>query len=155
GFAELAAVWSEFRWVLGDVQGALESIQVGQAETLALQREQLDVSREHFARLSGRLLEIGALLPLEPENEAVGVGERPPPAGGVACPYVGLRAFQPDDAEYFFGREALVAELLARLAESSLLVVTGPSGSGKSSVVRAGLVPALWAGALPGSECWL
>ena len=54
----------------------------------------------------------------------------------------------------FFGRERLVAELVARLVGSPLLGVVGPSGSGKSSVVRAGLMPALEAGILPGSERW-
>ncbi len=72
----------------------------------------------------------------------------------MACPYKGLAAFEAEDAEYFFGREELVAELTARLAGTRFLAVVGPSGSGKSSVVRAGLLPAVWAGALPGSEDW-
>jgi WD40 repeat protein/class 3 adenylate cyclase len=70
-------------------------------------------------------------------------------------PYKGLAAFDVVDADRFFGRERLVAELIARLAGASLLGVVGPSGSGKSSAVRAGLVPALQAGVLPGSEGWL
>jgi WD40 repeat protein/class 3 adenylate cyclase len=67
--------------------------------------------------------------------------------GEVGTPYKGLEAFQPQDAEFFFGREDLIADLAGRLAGSSFLAVVGPSGSGKSSVVRAGLVPAIWAGA--------
>jgi WD40 repeat protein/class 3 adenylate cyclase len=67
--------------------------------------------------------------------------------GDVGVPYKGLEAFQPQDAEFFFGREELVADLAARLAGSAFLAVVGPSGSGKSSVVRAGLVPAIWSGA--------
>ena len=74
--------------------------------------------------------------------------------GRVVCPYKGLASFQGDDARYFFGRERLVAELVARLVGAPLLGVVGPSGSGKSSVVRAGLLPALAGGALPGSEAW-
>ena len=70
----------------------------------------------------------------------------------VVCPYKGLATFDADDAEYFFGRERLVAELVARLVGAPLLAVVGPSGSGKSSVVRAGLLPALAGGVLPGSE---
>ena len=66
------------------------------------------------------------------------------------CPYKGLARFEAADAANFFGRERLVAELVARLAESPLLAVVGPSGSGKSSLVRAGLLPALAAGVLPG-----
>jgi len=67
--------------------------------------------------------------------------------GEVGTPYKGLEAFQPQDAEFFFGREELVDDLAERLAKSSFLAVVGPSGSGKSSVVRAGLVPAIWTGA--------
>ena len=70
------------------------------------------------------------------------------------CPFKGLASFEPVDAEYFFGRERLVAELVARLVGASMLVVVGPSGSGKSSAVRAGLLPALAAGVLPGSAGW-
>ena len=47
-----------------------------------------------------------------------------------------------------------MAELVARLVGSPLLAVVGPSGSGKSSAVRAGLLPALASGVLPGSEGW-
>ena len=76
----------------------------------------------------------------------------------IANPFKGLRAFNESDAENFFGRETLVQQLLARLGEggelSRFLGVIGPSGSGKSSVVRAGLLPALRRGGLPGSENW-
>ena len=61
----------------------------------------------------------------------------------VRCPFKGLASFDVADAPYFFGRERLVAELVARLVGAPLLGVVGPSGSGKSSVVRAGLLPAL------------
>ena len=71
-----------------------------------------------------------------------------------SCPYKGLAAYQPEDSQCFFGREALVDELVRRLQLRRVLVVGGPSGSGKSSLVRAGLIPALSAGALPGSESW-
>lgn len=66
------------------------------------------------------------------------------------CPYKGLSAFQPEDADRFHGREALTEELVRRLQMQKVLVVGGPSGSGKSSLVRAGLIPALRAGAGPG-----
>ena len=72
----------------------------------------------------------------------------------AAAPYRGLASFGAEDSEWFFGRERLVADLVARLAGTTLLGVIGPSGSGKSSAVRAGLVPALAAGVLPGSERW-
>ncbi|MHB8627515.1 MAG: nSTAND1 domain-containing NTPase [Aggregatilineales bacterium] len=73
-------------------------------------------------------------------------------------PYKGLSAFQAADSRDFFGRETLTQKLIARLGESGelsrFLAVIGPSGSGKSSLVKAGLIPALWKGALPGSERW-
>jgi WD40 repeat protein/DNA-binding CsgD family transcriptional regulator len=73
-------------------------------------------------------------------------------------PYKGLRAFQTADARDFFGREKLVQRLVQHLGErdrpSRFLAVVGPSGSGKSSAVKAGLVAALWRGDLPGSERW-
>jgi hypothetical protein len=76
----------------------------------------------------------------------------------VANPYKGLEAFDEPDAPDFFGRERMTERLVARLAEevdgSRLLAVVGPSGSGKSSLVWAGLLPALRCGALPGSGAW-
>lgn len=59
------------------------------------------------------------------------------------CPYVGLRAFDYGDRPWFFGREGMVADLTQRLAESPILAVVGMSGTGKSSLVLAGLLPAL------------
>jgi hypothetical protein len=59
------------------------------------------------------------------------------------CPYPGLAAFQESDADRFFGRSAEVARMIARIRELPLTGVVGPSGTGKSSFVRAGLVPAL------------
>jgi serine/threonine protein kinase/WD40 repeat protein/DNA-binding winged helix-turn-helix (wHTH) protein len=77
---------------------------------------------------------------------------------GMENPYKGLRAFDEGDADDFFGRERLVDELVSRLSgegdEQRLLAVVGPSGSGKSSAVRAGLVPALRQGAVDGSDRW-
>lgn len=74
-------------------------------------------------------------------------------------PYKGLRAFQEADAGDFFGREALTSRLLERLqaghnGSGQFLAVVGPSGSGKSSVVRAGLLPRLRQGEIPGSQYW-
>jgi WD40 repeat protein len=71
-------------------------------------------------------------------------------------PYKGLRPFTEADARDFFGREGLIRRLVARLGEagpgSRFLAVVGASGSGKSSVVRAGLVPAIRDGALGSPE---
>lgn len=64
-------------------------------------------------------------------------------AYAALCPFPGMRAFAEDDQRYFFGREALVTSLLRRIHEHPFLAVLGASGSGKSSVVRAGLLPRL------------
>ncbi len=70
----------------------------------------------------------------------------PRPAVSIA-PFRGLAAYEPENAEYFCGREALTAELLTLVAQhrscGSPMIVVGPSGSGKSSLLRAGLIPAL------------
>ncbi|MFN0091289.1 MAG: ATP-binding protein, partial [Acidimicrobiales bacterium] len=65
------------------------------------------------------------------------------PAARPECPYRGLRPFGEGDAEVFFGRERLIAHLLRELEGSGFIAVVGPSGVGKSSLVRAGLAPRL------------
>ena len=78
-------------------------------------------------------------------------------------PYRGMQYFDVQDADLFFGREQLTAELVGYLREQPFLVVIGASGSGKSSLVRAGLIPALNRGQRladgtlppPNSERWL
>lgn len=59
------------------------------------------------------------------------------------CPYRGLLYFREEDAPFFFGRETTISQLVRAVQQHSLVAVVGASGSGKSSVVRAGLVPAL------------
>lgn len=81
-------------------------------------------------------------------------------------PYKGLRAFHQEDAQDFFGRDQLIQEMIGHLrhlvtkaeeqaAMACFLAVIGPSGCGKSSVVQAGLLPYLQAGALTNSEKWI
>ncbi len=81
---------------------------------------------------------------------------QPKPFDGQ-CPYKGLDVFEEEDAGLFFGRERLVEDLVRRVQTSRTLFVTGPSGSGKSSLVRAGLLHALKHGAIKKlhSERWL
>ena len=85
-------------------------------------------------------------VPLGPAQPAARADDRPP--------YRGLETFDEEHADVFFGREGDVQRLLEKLKASRFLAVLGPSGSGKSSLVRAGLVPALRRGAVPGSETW-
>ncbi|QLE57672.1 caspase family protein [Nostoc sp. TCL26-01] len=72
------------------------------------------------------------------------------------CPYRGLKAFSEEDTQYFYGRESLTQQLISHLAHKSFLAVVGASGSGKSSVVQAGLIAQLRTGKqLPSSDSWL
>jgi WD40 repeat protein/DNA-binding SARP family transcriptional activator len=75
-------------------------------------------------------------------------------ASPEVCPFKGLAFFDRADAEYFCGRERLVSDVLARLVEATLVGILGSSGIGKSSLLRAGVLPALTAGVLPGSASW-
>jgi hypothetical protein len=77
-----------------------------------------------------------------------------PDRSGGRAPYVGLLTFQEADTDRFFGRDLLVADLLQHAQRGPFLVVLGASGSGKSSAVRAGLIPLLKGGALEGSDQW-
>jgi WD40 repeat protein/transcriptional regulator with XRE-family HTH domain len=89
---------------------------------------------EHEPKAVARLLDLAANVRRE---DAPGLG---------LCPYKGLNYFHEADADLFVGREALTAKLtehLFSLTEMRFLAVIGASGSGKSSLVRAGLVPAL------------
>ncbi|HEY0380076.1 MAG TPA: TIR domain-containing protein [Pyrinomonadaceae bacterium] len=70
------------------------------------------------------------------------------------CPYRGLQPFDEEHAELFFGREGDIQRLIEKLKTTRFLAVLGASGSGKSSLVRAGVVPRLKRGALPESDTW-
>jgi len=94
-------------------------------------------------------------------GEAAAAEGRAPSGSPVwpGCPYLGLVPFQERDARVFYGRDELVAQLVqrlvARLDGTGILLVAGESGAGKSSLLRAGLMPRLAAGVLgPGSQRW-
>jgi ABC-type transport system involved in cytochrome bd biosynthesis fused ATPase/permease subunit len=61
-------------------------------------------------------------------------------------PFPGLRPFEFDESHLFFGRDGQSEQLIAKLSRTHFLAVVGTSGSGKSSLVRAGFLPALWGG---------
>jgi WD40 repeat protein len=96
-----------------------------------------------------------------PSNIARERGQAPPSPGKETVPvhnwcaspdnpYVGLRPFEEDDVEIFFGRSEHISELLTRLKSKRFVAVVGTSGSGKSSLVRAGLIPRLKVGQMLG-----
>ncbi len=95
-----------------------------------------DVNRSVVIIGSGNKVELTseALSLLKPETTSEEPAEGEPP-------YMGLRYFDTQDTDLFYGREALTRELLARVQKESFLAIVGASGSGKSSVARAGLIP--------------
>lgn len=131
--------------LLGDTQAALPA-----HLDAVIQRATAKRPAERYASVEE--LAMAFRLALQGQDPA-GVTAITPPVA-IANPYKGLRSFQEADVHNFFGRQSLVEQLVARLAGSRFVAVVGPSGSGKSSVVKAGLVPALRKGALPGSEKW-
>jgi tRNA A-37 threonylcarbamoyl transferase component Bud32 len=109
----------------------------------AAPREELGLPPELFSV-------IRKALSVEPENRfasmddlVTAVEDIVSPRGRVDCPYVGLSAYQERDTGLFFGRDGELRATLAKLEDSPFLAVVGPSGVGKSSFVRAGLVPRL------------
>ncbi|MFG2882969.1 hypothetical protein ACGFYV_11815 [Streptomyces sp. NPDC048297] len=90
--------------------------------------------------------------PAAEEQQRLPAPDQAPPVAGGVCPYRGLASYRREDARWFFGRErsteALVAQLRAAEKTGGLVVLVGASGAGKSSLLNAGLVPAVQGGAL-------
>ncbi|GAA0949539.1 hypothetical protein GCM10009560_67880 [Nonomuraea longicatena] len=144
----LAGLGEEFAFALTEVEGRLQALREGQDEQGA--RLDLVVGLQYRQATDTRLL-----LQLVSELSQV-----PRPAVGAGrCPYRGLVPFTEADAEVFHGREQITAELVThlsrRLAAPGLALVTGASGAGKSSLLRAGLLPAIGRGELtPAARDW-
>jgi formylglycine-generating enzyme required for sulfatase activity len=79
---------------------------------------------------------------VEVSFKALSLGHTPPHYD-ARCPFLGLVAFGAGDRQFFFGRGSLVQQVRQRLAQSPFIAILGPSGSGKSSLVLAGLLPLL------------
>jgi WD40 repeat protein/transcriptional regulator with XRE-family HTH domain len=94
----------------------------------------------------------GDLAPWEERWRAAAgrAGEQPEPNGPAEPPYRGLARYEPADRAMYFGRDDLVVQLTARVRAHRLVAVVGASGSGKSSLLRAGLIPALRTAPGPG-----
>ncbi|MFJ3635186.1 helix-turn-helix domain-containing protein [Streptomyces sp. NPDC090112] len=118
----------------------------------------VDVARrcDEVLEAEGELLRMAREAEHPEHGAAARVG---PPRSGGECPYRGLPAFTAHDARWFFGRERATAELAERVFErigEGPLMLVAPSGAGKSSLLNAGLVPALRRGAFPmaGADTW-
>ena len=126
-----------------------------QADALAAYRQAAELLREELGLQPGRRLQDLERSILEQDSSLDVV----PSAGTrvvapAICPFKGLAFFDRADAEYFCGRERVVTDLVARLVDSPLVGIVGPSGIGKSSLLRAGVLPALSDGVVPGSAAW-
>ena len=125
----------------------------------AIDRFRRYVGEELGVDPSPRLLRLEAQVLLHAERiqpRAPAADRLTGPKRPATNPFKGLRPFGVDDATSFFGRDALVAELLRSIQRGQRLVaLVGTSGSGKSSVVRAGWMPALAKAAIEGSDRWL
>ena len=132
------------------------------AEMLASALGLVGPTRESFvAAARGRASAAEVLAAMRGEASAAASSGPAPGTGPVwaGCPYLGLVPFQERDERVYYGRRELAAQLVRRLAlqldGTGMSLVAGESGAGKSSLLRAGLMPLLAAGALgPGSDRW-
>jgi WD40 repeat protein/DNA-binding SARP family transcriptional activator/energy-coupling factor transporter ATP-binding protein EcfA2 len=145
-----------FREVLAEAQArvAEEPLREHRWRLLALAQYQAGRQGDALRTLHRARRVLAEELGLDPGPDLVALGEailrQDPsliaeqlPEPSPACPYLGLVPYDVGDADGFFGRDADVSECLRRLAEAGVLAVVGPSGSGKSSLVRAGIAAAL------------
>lgn len=107
-----------------------------------LLRATADSTADRFATVQEFVLSFSAAFAVDPASGTTQV-DTVLGSSVLPNPYMGLRAFREADANQFFGRDDVVAELSQRLREQRFMAVVGPSGAGKSSLVAAGLVPAL------------
>ncbi|MGH3855191.1 MAG: helix-turn-helix domain-containing protein [Pseudonocardiaceae bacterium] len=130
--------------------GYLSKIENGKKRVTTEMARAFDDAFGTDGALTGLLATPEEPTPIHDEPERVDVGP---------CPYPGLAAFSAEEARWFFGRAQVTSDLLRRLDErlggDGPLAVVAPSGAGKSSLLAAGLIPALARGALPGSGEWL
>ncbi len=111
----------------------------------------------HFINFEGRYEEaFPELLRAIPGKRRIGIYDSVDP-NNIPNPFKGLEAFQQTDSAFFFGRETMIDKCLHRLRQDRpvrFLAVVGASGSGKSSLVRAGVLPAVRGGKLRGGDTW-
>jgi Novel STAND NTPase 1 len=155
GLAALGEQFSEFAFMVDDVRHIVREIDSVLLEQQAVLRVEQERTREQSLMLL-RVLEIVEHSRATPAGLGATGEENPAWQGN---PYMGLLPFEERDSPVFYGRTELAGQLVRRLAErlgtGGILLVIGASGAGKSSLLRAGMIPRLAAGALgPGSQRW-
>ncbi len=152
----VSAEFGEMAFLLADLARAAAEIQ----DSLDSQGSELRVTSAQVSRRAADVRMIREELALIEQRARQWVpgradGKPAGPSWTDGCPYRGLLPYGQAHAAVFFGRERLVAELAGTLAETGLVIVTGACGAGKTSLLDAGLVPALARGVqLPGSPGW-
>ena len=152
----VSAEFGEMEFMLADLGRAAGEIQ----DSLGGQSTELRIASEQVARQYADVRMIREALTIIEQRTRQwipGSGgpdqSRPRWTGG--CPYRGLLPYEQAHEAVFFGRERLIATLAGTLAQAGIVMVTGASGAGKTSLLQAGLVPALARGVqVPGSSSW-
>ena len=153
----VSAEFGELEFLLADLARAAGEIQ----DSLGGLGTELRAASEQVARQSADVRVIREeLAAIEQRTRQWVPGSGRPGQGGPrwtdGCPYRGLLPYEQADEAVFHGRGRLVATLAGTLAQAGLVMVTGASGAGKTSLLQAGLVPALARGVqVPGSSSWL
>jgi WD40 repeat protein len=152
----VSAEFGEMEFILADLARAAREIQ----ESLGGQSTELRTASEQVARQSADVRMIReALAVIEQRTRQWIPGSGGPDQGRPrwtdGCPYRGLLPYDDAHEAVFYGRERLTATLAGALAQAGIVMVTGASGAGKTSLLQAGLVPALVRGVqVPGSSSW-
>ena len=152
----VSAEFGELEFLLADLARAAGEIQ----DSLGGQGTELRAASEQVARQSADVRVIREeLAAIEQRTRQWVPGSGRPGQGGPrwtdGCPYRGLLPYEQAHETVFYGRGRLIATLAGTLAQASLVMVTGASGAGKTSLLQAGLVPALARGLqVPGSSSW-
>ncbi|MGB7087101.1 MAG: hypothetical protein WBD47_16195, partial [Phormidesmis sp.] len=136
-------------------------VQMGLPVAAWIAQLQLQLAGTALAKDSDEVLPLSWLsgtqgvIEVVPSQVGVQASERAESVDLGMCPYMGLRAFGREQSQYFYGRETLTQQIVNRLRHESALGIVGASGSGKSSVLQAGVLAQLYAGQqIPGSEQW-
>ena len=143
----LSAEFGDMAFMLADLARAAGEIQ----DSLAGQDAELRAASEQVERQSADVRMIREELAVIEQHtrqwlpEPESADPRPRWTGG--CPYRGLLPYGRDHEAVFYGRERLTAELAGKLAGTPIVMLTGGSGTGKTSLLQAGLVPNAWPGA--------